>query len=314
MRYFLIFLIAAALAVLSACGKRLTIQEELARIGADRQTLDALLEGSGLTATQLIPVIEGYSGNSKNAFASDGGRLVELRLTGVPLPHLDVVSKMTALRSLRLEDIKMASLPDLSALKGLRTLNIAHNQVKDLTPLAALPALAEVDATGNPEVAIPKPYPTKWKLHLDPNRKDELAAATHPANWVAKTPKRKGAGKNSTLTPSQHDVTGTLEEFDGVTDFNTLTGATINGGATAHVEFSVEQGRVRAYLEYFPGDGFAKTQDGYLFAEAAPGKPARLDGLLAYSTGSGDQQLYSLIFESMEGSARGLRFRITPGK
>jgi hypothetical protein len=69
----------------------------------------------------------------------------------------------------------------------------------------------------------------------------------------------------------------------------------------------------RAYLEYFLNTGsFFRHQDGYLFAEAAPGAPAKIEGFLSLSPGSGATDTYAVTFESVDGEAKGISYRITP--
>ena len=77
------------------------------------------------------------------------------------------------------------------------------------------------------------------------------------------------------------------------------------------MEISVETGRVRGYLQYADSGSFSPA-DGYLFAQAVPGRPGRVEGKLDFGGGAGDTETYAVVFESVDGEARGIRYKITP--
>jgi hypothetical protein len=143
------------------------------------------------------------------------------------------------------------------------------------------------------------------------------AAPAHPANWAAEVPPAKGKARNGFLKyPSRAKaVEGGIDSLDGAVRTYDISKSVYTQGADSVLSLSVETGKVRAYLQYFPDDGsFFRHQDGYVFAEAAPGAPGAVEGLLAWGGGSGDNETYAVTFESLEGQATGIRYRITPRK
>jgi hypothetical protein len=143
------------------------------------------------------------------------------------------------------------------------------------------------------------------------------AALAHPANWAADLPPAKGKARNGYLQyPSRAKaVEGGIDSLDGAVRTYDISKSVYTQGADSVLTLSVETGKVRAYLQYFPDDGsFFRHQDGYVFAEAAPGAPGTVEGLLAWGGGSGDNETYAVTFESLEGQATGIRYGITPRK
>jgi hypothetical protein len=145
----------------------------------------------------------------------------------------------------------------------------------------------------------------------------KVAAATpaHPANWVSTLPPSKGSARDGSLSyPSRaKEVQGSIGRLEGAVRVYSISKSTYRQGADSVLEISVESGKVRAYLEYFPDTGsFFRHQDGYLFAEATPDAPAKVEGFLSLSPGSGATDTYAVTFESIAGEAMGIRYRITP--
>jgi hypothetical protein len=325
---------------LVSCGKPMTIEGELAKAPeGDRQALDALLQGTGLTASQLTPIGAGVARgfgvlqHHERAVAVEDGRIRELRLSGVPLPHPEALTKLTGLQALWLSDNHLISLPDLSPLKELVFLDLGQNQVHDLAflsalakltalhlagnglqsvaNLASLAQLTDLDITGNPNVVIPNPKPEKWVLKTDANPTGRPQAPPHPANWVEAPPRKGKAGSGSQegfVQGGSYSVKGTVATLTGAIDNARIPGTSVSGGAgNSTVEISVEKGRVRAYLQYVPpSTSFATWVDGYVYAEAEPGKPGSVKGILpAFGTDS-----YSLVIESVDGEATGIKFHV----
>jgi hypothetical protein len=296
-------LLVAALAWL-ATRTPMTIEGELAKVPAgDRQALDAVLAGTGLGATQLTPIGAGVARGfgvlkyHEHAIAVENGRIVELRLSNVPLPHPEALAQFTGLQALWLSGDHLTSVPDLSALKGLVFLNLSDNAIADLSPLTALTALKTVDVTKNPGGPNPTAAPS---------------APARPANWIQKLPPNSGHSKDSSrkgmVGQGSYSVSGTITGLNGVSGDSGIQGSGSNGGAGGStLEISVEKGRVRGYLEYVPtGDSFFKVADGYVFAEAEPGKPGKVSGILPSFTPG----YYTLVMESVGGEAEGVRYRV----
>jgi hypothetical protein len=140
-------------------------------------------------------------------------------------------------------------------------------------------------------------------------------APTHPANWVETLPPLKGSARDGSLSYPSHakEVEGGIEHLDGVVRTYDIAKSVYRQGADSILELSVEGGKARAYLEYFPDTGsIFRHQDGYVFAEAAAGAPGKVEGLLAWGGGSGDHETYAVTFESLGGEATRLRYKIVP--
>ncbi|SEC10949.1 hypothetical protein SAMN05519104_0771 [Rhizobiales bacterium GAS188] len=149
----------------------------------------------------------------------------------------------------------------------------------------------------------------------DADLKDAPAAPEHPVNWAAAAPAPTGSAGKGSLQSNSRAVRGTIERLSGTIQIYNIAKAAYSGGADSRLELSVDSGTVRAYLQYFPDSGgFFKHQDGYLFAQAEPGKPAMVEGMLAWGGGSGENETYAVTFESVGGDASGLRYTITPRK
>jgi hypothetical protein len=132
-----------------------------------------------------------------------------------------------------------------------------------------------------------------------------------PPNWVARTPPTNGRAGNGSLQFIGGAIEGSIERLNGAAVVNRISHTVYTGGADTVLDLAVEAGRVRAYLQYFPDTGFIRRHDGYLFAEAQPGQPARIAGFLE-SDGGGEHQSYAIVFESLDGEARGVRYTVTP--
>jgi hypothetical protein len=308
----------ASLAWLTGC-KPFTIEGELAKAPPeDRQALDAVLEGSGLSASQLTPIGAGVArgfgvlDRHQLAVAVEDGHIVELRLSDVPLPHPEAVTRLTGLQALSLSGNHLIALPDLTPLKDLVFLDVSQNELHDLAFLSGLVKLKTLNLAGNriPDLKPLASLPALTNLNGRDIRSVD-ASDTKPPNWVQKAPPAKGkAGasrRDGIVRQGAFSITGTCQSLTGaVEDFN-IPGYSNGGAGGVTVEISVEKGRVRAYLQYVPsGDKFFKVTDGYIFAEAQPGKPGKAQGILPKYSGD----TYSLLVESVDGEAQGIRYRL----
>lgn len=75
-------------------------------------------------------------------------------------------------------------------------------------------------------------------------------------------------------------------------------------GANASLVLSVEEGRVRGYLQ-----NESDKKQGYHYVEATPGKPAQTRGFLMFGGG----KLF-IRFQSVDGVAKGVRFHVWGGR
>ena len=171
----------------------------------------------------------------------------------------------------------------LAALAQLTALNVSENPIADPGALAGLPGM-------------PKP------------------AFVYPSNWVKQLPRTDGkAGKSSgdgAVGRGSFSYQGTISSFTGAVNNWQIPGTDEPGGGVCALELSVEKGHVRAYLEYLPENGkFLRTTDGYVFAEAEPGKPGKAQGFIT-RLGSSEHTNYEMVFESLYGEAQGVKYRI----
>lgn len=213
------------------------------------------------------------------AIAVEDSRIVELRLSDVPLPHPEAVTRLSGLQALWLSGNHLNALPVLTPLKDLvfldvsnnqlqdldflsgllklKTLNLAGNRIQDLKPLASLPALTNLNGRDNRSVAVSDPK---------------------PSNWVEKAPPaegKAGAGRREGIVrQGAFSITGTYQSLTGpVEDFN-IPGYSSNGGAGGVTVEISEPGKVQGILPKYSGD------------------------------------TYSLLVESVDGEARGIRYRL----
>jgi hypothetical protein len=352
MRYVAVaFGVLVALAILwFSTHKPLSISEEIGKLTpGDRQALDAILADSGLTTMQLSPARSvNFLEFDQQSLVVKQGRIVGLRLSQVPLRHLEPLLQLTSLNWLWLNGNKVATLPDLSALADLDTLDLSHNEIRDLSPLAklgalrtlrltdnglesvtglqglsklesldisnnriadlkpltSLPELTEVQAEKNPLQTLPTPTPTRWTLKTDAN---VSSTTERPPNWEPKRPATKdwavpkhwksGRELSHDFWSSRLDSLQGAAEVPGMPQGNPVT-----------LEFSVEKGRVRAYLDYCTSGGKC---DGYVVTVAEPGKPASVKGyLVGIKPNSNDNTEAGFILEAIDGEASGISFRV----
>lgn len=324
-------------AVACSGGTPATIEEEMKNLEPiERQALTELLKGTGLAIDQLRPIgIRGIDRNAKSV-ALDGKHIVGVRLTGVTVLDLTPLQRMPALKAVWLTE---CALPNLAGLSGISTLqelslaksgltvidglanlpqlkeiNLDDNKLKSLSGLKALQSLRKVSARNNQIAEMPT-LDAQVVLALEGNPIAQPAAATpaiaeptlaaNATTLVSELP--KGGGKTTGKGPHfQRGSLTTTTPFERSGRYDSLIGAYAmlmlkaeSADPTADAEVSVEQGRVRIYLE-------DQSRKGYRYAEATPGQPARFTGRLIYHTG-----YFGIMLESVDGGAQGIRYRVT---
>ncbi len=237
------------------------------------------------------------------------------------LRAVDGLAGLPALQRLRLSNNLLTSVAGLRELPVLTELELADNQLTDLLPLTALPALTTLDVSGNQLTALPSPTPARWKVKSDMEAAPAPPRPTppgYPSNWVDRIPKGKGKYDklviDGTLRSGAFQVKITAQSLSGVVRPWNLWGSADSNGWDTNLELAVTQGRVRAYLKYLPvSDKFAKTTDGYIFAEAEPGKPGQIKGVIDFSRGgfAEDGKEYDLYLETVGGPAEGVTVQLS---
>lgn len=336
-----------ALVIWVATRKPLSIDEELGKLpGDERQALEALASAAGITAAQLRPVGPGVLSYNPKAVAIQEGHVVELRIADASIKQLEPVAKLTGLRTLWLDGNALGSLQPLSGLKSLRTLNLSRcklssitelndlpaltnldltgNQLDDVAALVALPSLEKIVLSGNPLKALPPNAPARWSVQSDlappaqaDAKKKEGSQAVTPPNWVDRLPKPSDVKVRGTrggrVTNAAYEVTGTIEQLNGVLEIGNIPGvANISGGNTT-LELEVQKGKVRAYLASSVPDPSTLTglKRGYIYAEATPGKPGQIVGdLRSFGPGFGKPRVYEFTIESVDGEAVGISYKL----
>lgn len=298
----------------------------------ERQALSDVLKGTGLQAEELRAIgLLGIDRNPK-AVAVEKGHVVGLRLSGVTVADLSPTKRLPALEALwltgctvpslgglrghgALRDLSLAgsgltSLAGLAELPRLEELNLDDNKLSSLAELTGLPALKQVSARNN-QIADNPSLGAKMAIKLDgnpiskPAEPAAPAAAPAPAGSVPELPKNKGKTMGKSLRSSKGvllgspplDVTGSYESLIGMLPMGIAP--IENADSTVDVEISVESGRVRVYLE-------PQSRKGYLYAEATPGHPARLNGRMIQGISA-----FEVPIESLDGTATGIRYRVT---
>lgn len=118
-----------------------------------------------------------------------------------------------------------------------------------------------------PPVALPTPAPGPAA-----GEGEAPAAPEHPDHWTSALPATTGSAGPGSARADSSAAEGTLERLSGAVELNNISRSAYSAGADARLELTVASGTVRAYLQYFPErGGFFRQQDGYVFAEAAPG-------------------------------------------
>jgi hypothetical protein len=291
------------------------IEGELSTMDAtERQALLDLLKGTGVAPEGLRSIgIRGIDRNPR-ALAVEGGHVIGLRLSQVTLTDLSPLRRLPALQALWLTDCGLTSVDGLADLPQLSDLNLDGNKLTSLAPLKGLPALKKLSARNNQLAEAPSGLPAKLTLTLDgnplgkasaPTAAAPAAAAPAPAGGlVPALPKADG----SVTGKGPHSVEGTLvtnTPFSASGVYDTLTGAKLtrfvkaeSADPTVDAEISVEQGRVRLYLE-------EADRKNFRFVEATPGQPGRLRGRMVFDIGQ-----YGTLLQSVEGTAQKVRYKL----
>lgn len=317
----------------------------------DRQALDGLLADSGLTAMQLSPqsFASGIEYQPRS-LAVEQGRVTGLRLDDVPLKHLDSLPALTGLRWLRLHGNQLATLPNLAALGELRSLDVSNNKLRDLSPLAglrqlrqlrladndldsvqalstlsalekldvsnnrltdlkplaALGELREVGAAKNPLQSLPEPIPARWTMNRDPVPPGP--PPPRPPNWVAQKPATSGWARTGT---SRHGSGLQGDRFEStIQSLKSAQEVPIvwTAAPLVSMQVTVAKGRVRIYLAY---RAQGRPADGYVFADAEPGKPGQLHGeLIGIKPNASDNTDSGFLVEPLDGEAEGIGFQV----
>lgn len=250
--------------------------------------------------------------------------LAHLNLYGNRLTTLDAITNLPRLAYLNVAGNMLDSLDGLRDLPALRHLDAGSNRLAaiDADALAAFPGVRKVALYGNNIRAVPagfvydartallRPEGGGWpELDLRQNPVAETleadAVAQHDAtaiHQVAELPWGSGRFQGSTRRGRERrgalssgvDVSGTAAWFEGAQSIS----FDLNHGVVVTATASVEQGRLRLYLE--------DPEGGYRYAEAIPGKPLRISGSLI-SMGRG----YFIYLESVGGRVEGLRWTVS---
>jgi len=296
------------------------IEGELSTMDAtERQALLDLLKGTGVAPEGLRSIgIRGIDRNPK-AIAIEGGHVIGLRLSGVTLVDLSPLRRLPALQALWLTDCGLTSIAGISELPKLVDLNLDGNKLTSLAGLSGLPALKKLSARNNQLSEAPAAgLPPKLTLVLDGNPLGQAAVAA-PSPAPASAAPSAGGGLVPTLPKADGSVTGkgphsvagslvTNTPFTASGVYDTLTGAKMlrlvkaeSADPTVDAEVSVEQGRVRLYLE-------EADRKNFRYVEATPGQPARLRGRMVFDIGQ-----YGTLLESVDGTAEMVRYKLFRG-
>lgn len=297
------------------------IEGELNAMDAtERQALLDLLKGTGLTPEGLRSIgIRGIDRNAK-AIAIEGGHIIGLRLSNVTLADLSPLRRMPALQALWLTDCGLTAIDGIADLPQLVDLNLDGNKLTSVATLTGVPALKKLSLRNNQLREKPVAgLPAKLSVVLDGNPLGQAPAATAatgpsaapsaaaPAAGGVVPALPKADGKVTGKGP--HSVAGTLTTstpFTASGVYDTLSGAKMvrlikaeSVDPTVDAEVSVEQGRVRLYLE-------EADRKNFRFIEATPGQPAKARGRMVFDFGQ-----YGTLLESVDGTASNVRYKLS---
>lgn len=157
-----------------------------------------------------------------------------------------------------------------------------------------------------------------FKLHRNPATAPAASPVNKSANWVDKLPKPtvdpKLGSISGMVTNKTWEVTGSVPVLSGVAKINRIPGIEEAAGGDTTLELEVDHGQVRAYLESAIADpsSLLGRKVGYIYVDAAPGKPGKLVGTLrSFGPGNyGMARAYELTVESIGGEASGIRYKL----
>lgn len=252
--------------------------------------------------------------------------LTWIDLTANRLTAVDGLAGLPRLEMLHLGSNALTALRGLRDLPALQSLYAYRNRLETVEAdvLAGLPALRHVSLDGTLLRALPPGYtyagrglrPVVIHPEAGPLPRIEVnntplaealqkqAVADHDPRTVypvdrlprgrgtARQASRRGRAQGGLLSDGL-DYEGRIGSLSGTLSerFDTLSRQ-----VGVQVTASVERGRLRVYL--------AASDDGYYYAEALPGKPIAMSGLLISSTG------YFIYFESVGGPAEGIHWTV----
>lgn len=305
--------------VLQYNPKAVAVQEghvvELRLADAPIKQLDAVSRLSGLRVL--------WFDGSQLASLQGIGALKALRTLNLSRSKLTSLSDLAghpSLERLNLAQSGLSSVADLRDLPKLEELDLSGNQLADVGPLATLPALSSIDLTGNPIKALPSNAPARWKV------KSDMAAAApagsnvkKPDNWADALPKANGQAQKlsrqgQVTGKDDFKVDGAIQSLKGAVQVFGIPGTRNASGDDTVLEIEVQSGKVRGYLEHSVVDSSALLgrRHGFVYGEAAPGKPGRVVGMLTRLNGSqfGIERPFEFVIESLEGEATGITFKL----
>jgi len=269
--------------------------------------------------------------------------LEQLSLKGAHLTALPDLSGCAHLETLDASKNQIAAVLPGTLPAGLRILDLSENPLSDLAPLAVLTAPAEIhvrkaavtsfdalidlplpllDLRDNPITRLPERFPKSPDFRVDLEGCPAYAPPGYLKDWHF-TIKESGVvggvqTSDGAIQQRKSQATGTWREVPHLTSVSLQGDGNASIGAV-DLEVSVEQGKLRVYLSeageprgpWFE-KGFVKGTGGIhlaakIYADAEPGKPARMHGNLEHFAG----QPYSFYIEPLDGKpAIGMKYRV----
>lgn len=257
--------------------------------------------------------------------------LEKLSLRGCSLTALPDLAGCAGLREVDLSQNQIASLTAASLPPAVKKLDLSENPLSDLAPLSGLKQVQEIavrkarvaeftalmdmelpllDLRDNPVTQLPERFPRWPHFRVDLEGCPVFTPPGYLRKWSFKVKQTGVPGgvvtRQGILQLGAVDLSGTWKVVPALT---TVDLATTKQAAESHVgavdvEVKVTTGKLRVYLDqdretrgpWFQ-KGFVKGTDGFfqnvakLYADAEPGKPARLHGQLEHFVG-GDYYFY----------------------
>jgi Leucine-rich repeat (LRR) protein len=284
---------------------------------------------------------------NRAAAAWEDGRLTVLALQDQALAELPDLSGASALRVLDLSGNRIAVLDAARLPERLEELDISGNPVSDLAPLSGLTRLRTLSARGskvtdiapladmkleNADLRDCKVKELPKRLPGNPDFRVDLAGCpvAQPPGLVEKwnfTYSQGGAPgevqrREGLVLPGPFSASGTWQSVSGMAAVEVPAAPQMDGigAAPVNVEVSVKSGTLRLYLMAardprgpWYEKGFVKGHEGLLrkplmqWAEAKPGKPARLFGHLSRL---GSQPFQFVIEQRGKQPVSGLSWRV----
>lgn len=273
--------------------------------------------------------------------------LEKLVLPGNALTELPDLSKLAALRHLDLSGNRLVALDPARLPPALESLDISGNPVADLAPLARLKTLRQLKARGIPATdiaplldlpleladmqgckiaALPARLPSSPAFRIDLKGCPVASPPGLLEEWRFSFSQGGAPGEVQTtqglLLPGPFEVKGTWQSVPGMVAVSVPVSPNMQGVAAqpVQVEVAVQSGTLRLYLAAasdprgpWYDKGFVTGFDGMVrkpimaFADASPGKPARLAGNLSHPS----PRDYQFVIEPQGGAkVTGLSYRV----